>query len=308
VSIPARRLAPTVAVALLAALATAAPAAASHAGTANPCASPERVAALRLVCPDLRMRPPFDIYMQRANGRKRLRSGNSIDSMGPGPAELRGRRTGARTMDANQRVKVRGGGRRSFDTGAQLRFKHIPGQGGYWKFRNAARFELWRLDAQGNRTRRVRTGRKQVYCLRDLQHTHPDAQGSPSRPVYPACNQNPGKRRVTLGTSSGWSDVYPASYHEQWIEVSDVGRRGCYAYVHVADRGDHIHERRENNNEASTVVRLAANGNFLGICDRRDRGVSAAQQGDGAPPAGLDPYVDPDTGEHEYPEPPSEGY
>jgi len=283
-------------------------ASARHAGADNPCASNAQVERLGLICPDLRMRAPFDIYMDRSGGRKLLRSGNSIDSMGPGPAELRGRRTAARTMKAKQRVKLRGGGRKSFATGAKLKFKHIPGQGGYWKFRNAARFELWRLNAAGFRTERVRNGRKQVYCLRDLQHTHPDAKGSPSRPVYPGCNQNPRKRRVTLGTSSGWSDVYPASYHEQWIDVTDIGREGCYAYVHIADPGDRIHERRERNNEASTVVRLGRNGSFRGICNRRDRGVSAAQQGDGSPPPGLDPYVNPDTGEEEYPEEPGGGY
>ncbi len=80
-----------------------------------------------MICPDLRMRAPFDIYMDRSGGRKLLRSGNSIDSMGPGPAELRRRRTAARTMKAKQRVKLRGGGRKSFATGAKLKFKHIPG-------------------------------------------------------------------------------------------------------------------------------------------------------------------------------------
>lgn len=291
-----RALSVVVAVAgLVAALVLAPAGSARHDGRQNPCAGAPKQTELR--CPELRMRAPFDIHQEKRGGRKLLRSGNSIENLGPGAAELRGRRTGARKMIAKQTVYRKGGGVRLLRTGARLKFKRIPDQGGYWKFRNAARFELWRLNARGVRTERVQRGRKQVYCLRDLQHTRPGAKGSPSSAVYPSCSQDRTRRRVRLGTSSGWSDVYPASYHEQWIDVTNVGRKGCYAYVHIADPGNRIHERREGNNEASTVVRLGRRGNFRGICDRRDRGVTAAQQGDGSAPAGLETDVDPDSGE-----------
>ena len=50
---------------------------------------------------------------------------------------------------------------------------------------------------------------------------------SPRRLVYPACSTNSGQRRVTLGTSVGWSDIYPPTYPEQWLDVT--GFRGCFA-------------------------------------------------------------------------------
>lgn len=259
----------------------------------NPCLDKDRRSDLRLKCPDLRMRAPYNIYeSSTASGKKILRAANSIDSIGRGPAELRGERSGNRTMDAKQRIHQKGGGKKSFKTGAELAFKQIPGQGRYWKFRDAAHFELWRLDDDGERKKRVEVGPKQIYCLRDLQHTNPGLKGSPGSAQYPGCNQDPGKQRVTLGTSVGWSDVYPSSYHEQYIDVSDLPRSGCYAYVHIADPRHGLFEQNEKNNEASTVVRLTEKGNYRGVCDVPDRGVKSSQRGDGsapnqdAPPAG----------------------
>jgi hypothetical protein len=91
------------------------------------------------------------------------------------------------------------------------------------------------------------------YCLRDLQRTRPRAR-SPRRRVYPACNTKPGTRRVRLGTSVGWSDIYPATYPEQYLDVT--GLRGCFAYRHTADPRNGIYESNERNNTAQVIVRL----------------------------------------------------
>lgn len=142
-------------------------------------------------------------------------------------------------------------------TGAQLTFKFVPERGTYWKFQDAARFELWRLDATGNRERLVRTGPKVAYCLRDLRRTR-DLAGSPKSRVYPACSQRRDERAVTLGTSIGWSDIYPPAYPEQWIDVT--GLDGCFAYVHIADPENGIKERNEQNNISSVTVQLPWRG------------------------------------------------
>jgi hypothetical protein len=92
------------------------------------------------------------------------------------------------------------------------------------------------------------------YCLRDLRHTHPGRRRSPPRRIYPSCNTYAGLRRVTLGTSVGWSDVYPPAYPEQWIDVT--GLRGCFAYRHTADPRDGIYESNERNNTATVTLRL----------------------------------------------------
>jgi hypothetical protein len=225
----------------------------------NPCLGPE---AAELRCPDLEMSPPFDLTIDRRTrrGRRLLRAGNSIDSLGAGPAELRGRRDGRRTMDAVQRIYRLDGTRIRLETGARLIWKRIPGQGHYWKFNNAARFELWRLDELNNWVELVRTGPKIAYCLRDLKRLHPGRPGSPRRRVYPACSQRYGIGARTLGTSVGWSDVYPAGYHEQWVDVT--GLSGRFELVHEADPRNGIYESDETNNEAGTFVRLPSGDVF----------------------------------------------
>lgn len=245
----------TLAVCALAQATLALPATAEAGGKPpNPCLDRERAAKLR--CPDIRISKPFGLALDPfvRPGRIVLRAGNSINSVGRGPVELFGIRDGRRTMRGRQRIHRRRGGRIGISTGARLVFKAIPGQGRYWKYDFAARFDLWRLDRQGRRRARARRGPKVSYCLRDLSHSRPRLPGSPRSRVYPACNQSATRRKVTLGTSVGWSDVYPPSYHEQWIDVT--GLRGCFAYVQTADPRNGIYESNERNNAASVTIRL----------------------------------------------------
>jgi hypothetical protein len=216
----------------------------------NPCTGAH---AARLRCPDLQMGTPANMYLDRYEGRTMLRAGNNLKSRGEGPVMLRGFRTGRHTMRARQHIYRWNGSRLIARTGAELEHKWIPGQGAYWKWADAARFELWSVDSEGRRERLVRTGPKVVYCLRDLKRTAPGPR-SPRKRVFPSCSQDPRKRRVTLGTSVGWSDVYPSSYYEQWIDVT--GLRGCFAYVHRADPKNRIWENNEGNNDAQRIVRL----------------------------------------------------
>ena len=220
----------------------------------NPCLDP--VQRKTLLCPDLVMAKPFGLTLDKRirPGRSVLRAGNSIDNLGLGPAELHGVRSSAGYMRARQRIHRRGGlGRLGIKTGALLYFKYVPGQTRYWKFLYAAKFDLWRVDSTGRRVRKVRRGPKVSYCLRDLKRTHPRAR-SPRRRVYPACNTSRKKRRVTLGTSVGWSDVYPPAYPEQYLDVT--GLRGCFSYRHTADPRNGIYESDETNNSAQVTVRL----------------------------------------------------
>lgn len=233
----------------------------------NPCFAP---VAADLRCPDLSMRRPFGLRAERRGRRIVLRAGNSIDSVGAGPAELRGRRTGGRFMNAVQSIYTRAGRRLTFRTGARLQFKFAHANRSYWKFYRAASFSLWRIDSAGERTRRVRTGPKIAYCLRDLSPTKPRLARSPRRRRYPACNTNPRQRRVVLGTSVGWSDVYPPSYPEQWIDVT--GLRGCFAYQHTADPRNWIHESNESNNRSTVIVRLPYRKRGARRCPGQGRG------------------------------------
>ena len=210
-------------------------------------------ADIALRCPDLRMRAPYDLYTTRtAGGRTLLRAANAILSVGRGPvALLASRPAGARTMRVRQRIYTTGGRFMTLQTPAgRVVFKHIPGQGGYWKFADAAKFELW---TQGANRRLVRTGPKLIYCLRDLQRLRP-SERSPRTPVFPGCSQDRSLRSVRLGTSVGWADVYPASYHENYVDVT--GLRGCFALWQTAGPSNQIAETDELKNAARTVVRL----------------------------------------------------
>jgi len=220
----------------------------------NPCTGPH---AGRLRCPDLQMGTPADMYLDRYERRRVLRATNNVKSRGKGPLMLRGARTGKHTMRARQHIYRVNGTRLVARTGARLEHKWIPGQGAYWKWAHAAQFELWSVDSAGHRERLVRTGPKVVYCLRDLKRTDPGPR-SPRRRVFPGCSQDPHKRRVTLGTSVGWSDVYPSTYYQQWIDVT--GLRGCFAYVHRADPQNRVWETNEGNNDSQRIVRLPWRG------------------------------------------------
>lgn len=193
-------------------------------------------------------------------GRALLRSTNDIRSRGLGPMELRGHRDRQFSMNVTQAIKRRGGGYSLYPTQGRLRFFTVGYRwgGSYWKVRDPLHFELWRLNRKGEKTQLVRRGPKQFYCFRDLERTSPGMPRSPESEVYPACNQNPKIRNVTLGTSVGWSDIYPSTYDLQWIDVT--GLRGCFAYVLHLDPGNVLFESNKKNNNAERTVRLPWRG------------------------------------------------
>jgi hypothetical protein len=235
-----------------AAAATATLAAAGPAQAENPCAGPE---AASLLCPNLRIGPAADLYLQSAGSRQLLRATSDVRSRGRGPMELRGRRNGWRTMRTTQRIYRAGGGHIDVRSGATLRFTDVGAYwgGAYWKVHQLARFELRRASRSGALGAVVRTSPKLNYCLRDLELTRPGRR-SPDNRHYPGCNQNPYRNRVTLGTSVGWSDIYPAEYDKQWIDVT--GLRGCFAFEMTVDPKQLLFESNEDDNTSQRLVRL----------------------------------------------------
>jgi hypothetical protein len=210
-----------------------------------------------LACPDLRMAPPTDLRLARSpSGRTILRAENRIVNVGRGPLEVRARRGDYGDFpDAEQVVQRRDGGEPLRVPGAgRVTFKFVDGyRGSYWKYQDAARFELWTRRADGSRDRMVRTGPKLAYCFRDLDKVRSGPRVPPRR-VYPACTQRRLVDAVRLGTSVGWADVYPAPYPENWIDVT--GLRGCFVFVHRADPGGSLVEEREDNNLGLRTIAL----------------------------------------------------
>ena len=173
--------------------------------------------------------------------------------------ELRGIRDGRRSMRVNQRIYKKGGGQITLRTGAHLHFTDVGEYygGSYWKVHQLAHFELWSVGPGHKLQRLVRVGPKLNYCLRDLERTRPGRR-SPESFHYPGCNQNPYQDRITLGTSVGWSDIYPSGYPKQWIDVK--GLRGCFAFVMRVDPLNLLYESSENDNSSTRLVHLPYRG------------------------------------------------
>jgi hypothetical protein len=217
------------------------------------------------------MSAPRELHIDRTTipGRVLLRARSSVNNRGNGPLELRAHRRGPHGTVVYQAIQARRGSPRLFRTPARLVFKYIPGQrygdgnvgaASYWKLKHAAAFELWSVNAHGRAVRLVRRGPKVDYCLRDLARTHPSRR-SPQAAVYPACSEDYGMRRDVLGTSVGWSDIYPYVYPEQWIDVT--GLRGRFAYVLIADPDDLLLESSKRDNVSETYIALPS-GRVLG--------------------------------------------
>ncbi len=223
----------------------------------NPCEGKE---AKQLLCPNLRIGPATELYVEnRGVGEVLLRATSDVRSRGRGPMELVGRRNGWRTMTTNQRIWRVDGGYKVVKSEATLRFTDVGYQfgGAYWKVHQLARFDLRPVEGDGSLGDPVRVSPKLNYCLRDLERTQPSAV-SPLGRYYPACNQDPYRNRVTLGTSVGWSDIYPAPYHQQFINVS--GLSGCYVFEMIVDPLNNLYESNEDDNTSRRLVRLPYTG------------------------------------------------
>ncbi len=236
-------------------------------GESNPCLD----VALHLHCPAPIMSAPFELHLDRTTipGRVLLRASSSINNHGSGPLELRATRTGPRTTVVYQAIYDRRGRVHLYRTAASLVFKYIPGERyeygnvgafSYWKLRHAAAFQLWSIDGHHKALRLVRTGPKVDYCLRDLMRTH-QSRGSPREMVYPACSKDPNMRHDVLGTSVGWSDIYPYAYPEQWVNVT--GLRGRFAYVQIVDPDNLLLDSDPQRKVSETYVELPS-GRVLG--------------------------------------------
>jgi hypothetical protein len=238
---------------LAATLVLAAPAAAA---TENPCLGPE---AAHLLCPDLRIGTPSEMYVSTYGGRTLLHATSDVESRGRGPMEVRGQRDGPKSMKVTQRIYKAGGGHITVRTHASLVFADVGEYfgGSYWKVHQLARFELRKVRPDGALGPTVRTSPKLNYCLRDLERTRPGRR-SPVHPVYPGCNQDPSIRHDVLGTSVGWSDIYPADYDKQYIDVS--GLRGCFVFQMTVDPKHLLFESDENDNSSRRRVRLPYTG------------------------------------------------
>ena len=222
----------------------------------NPCEGPR---AKHLLCPNLRIAPPSEMYVSGYGGKALLHATSDVRSRGRGPIELHGQRDGPKSMKVTQRIYKVGGGHITVRTGASLHFTDVGAYfgGSYWKVHQLARFELRPVLADGTLGEAVRTSPKLNYCLRDLARTRPGRR-SPSHAFYPGCNQDRWIKRDRLGTSVGWSDIYPADYDKQYVNVT--GLRGCFDFTMTVDPKHHLFESNEHDNSSHRRIALPFTG------------------------------------------------
>ena len=217
------------------------------------------------------------------SGRLRLHAENSINSVGRRPG--RAARPPRDPLDDERAAGDLPPRRRqaAAEHGRAARLQGDPGPVPLLEVhpRGAVRALEARQGAGGGRSA-SRWGRRCRTACATCSTATRSSPRSPRQFHYPACNQDFGHQRVTLGTSVGWSDVYPSTYHEQWINVN--GLRGCFAYVHVADpeerdlRVERGQQRGRRRSSACRGTGPAARG-----CPRESKPVDDAPTADPTP-------------------------
>jgi hypothetical protein len=202
--------------------------------------------------PDFDQRAPFRLTVAGT----KLGFASATDNIGQGPVWVRGRRgsaTGA--MRAQQLVRLSDGRVRTYDDAGRLRYTPSPTHT-HWHLLDFQRYEL--------RTQEgvlIVRDRKSGFCLADHY-------GLARRRVaiftggrfYGNCAAgNPGALSVEQGTSVGFTDLYPAHFHGQNLELRGVPT-GVYTLVHRANPEQRLEEIDYENNAASLRIRLTWRG------------------------------------------------
>jgi dipeptidyl aminopeptidase/acylaminoacyl peptidase len=207
----------------------------------------------RELLPDFDQRSPFRLTMVGT----KLGFASATDNVGDGPVWVRGSRaTAAGRMEARQLVRLADGSVRTWDGAGRLRYTPSPTHT-HWHLLDFQRYELRSLDGE-----LIVRDRKSGFCLADHY-------GLAARRVqrfsggvfYGNCQQgNPRALSVEQGTSPGYTDLYPAHFHGQNLELKGVPA-GDYVLVHRANPEGLLEELDYTNNAASLRIRIAwANG------------------------------------------------
>ena len=206
----------------------------------------------RELLPDLDQRAPFRLTMAGT----KLGFASATDNVGEGPIWIRGSRaTRERPMVATQLIRLSDGSLRAYDDAGRLRYTPESTHS-HWHLLNFQRYELRTPDGE-----LVVRDRKSGFCLADHY-------GLARRRVavfrggtfYGNCAaSNPGALSVEQGTSIGFTDLYPAHFHGQNLELRGVAA-GIYVLVHRANPTLQLEEIDYTNNAASLRIRLDWNG------------------------------------------------
>jgi hypothetical protein len=192
--------------------------------------------------PDLDQHAPSNLSIIESRGRFLVGFQSAVKNVGAGPLELVASRPSRATpvMTAAQRVE-----RRLYPNVGLLRYKHADNHL-HWHYLAFESYELRTLDGDA-----VVRDRKSGFCLLDR---HP-APGRPPVFLDDCASRRTSALRVRQGSSSGNSDIYPAHFHGQNLNVTGVAA-GLYVLAHRANPRLYLTESDYTNNAASVLIRL----------------------------------------------------
>ncbi len=206
----------------------------------------------RQLLPDFDQRAPFRLTIAGT----RLGFASATDNVGDGPIWVRGSRPSAtRPMVARQLVRLTDDSVRAYDDAGRLRYTPESTHS-HWHLLDFQRYELRTLAGD-----LVVRDRKSGFCLADHY-------GLARRRVavftggrfYGNCaSSQPRALAVEQGTSIGFTDLYPAHFHGQNLELRGVPA-GDYVLVHRTNPQGRLEELDYTNNAASLRIRLTWRG------------------------------------------------
>ncbi|MEZ5079989.1 MAG: lysyl oxidase family protein [Thermoleophilia bacterium] len=202
--------------------------------------------------PDLDQRAPYEVQVVRVDGSWRVGFASATENVGDGPLWLRGVRDGRARLRTDQVITLRGGGRRIVRRVGKMLYEfHAPHF--HWHLQDFVRYELRAADTH----RLVKRDRKTGFCLIDRWgRALTKVPGVPPPRFTSNCGErNRQVRVVEQGTSRGYSDIYPAFYHGQDIDLTGIPD-GRYVLVQRVNATRRMGELRYGNNTASVVVTI----------------------------------------------------
>jgi len=212
--------------------------------------------------PDLGVRVLRQFTIQNVNGVKELKFPIVTANVGKGPFELNASRSSSTSTDwvVKQRIYTASGG----PTDVVVPVTLVWGGDGHnhWHVKDIDKFVL---RDKGN-TQDLRYGEKHGFCFEDNTSYRDWPQngtnGAPRNPVYvppKACSVNQQSTLTTQhGLSVGWSDTYPSTLPDQYIDVTGLPD-GQYRLNATADADNKFQETNEGNNTASAVIQITGN-------------------------------------------------
>jgi hypothetical protein len=174
-------------------------------------------------------------------------------------------------MRVQQLIRLSDGSVRVYEGVGRLRYTPSPTHT-HWHVLDFQRYELRRADG----TLVVRD-RKSGFCLADhygLAARRVAAFRGP-RFLGNCAAFQPGALTVEQGSSPGYTDLYPAHFHGQNLELRGVPA-GVYVLVHRANAKGLLEELDYGNNAASIRIRLTWSGGTprvetLRVCQASER-------------------------------------